>query len=38
MKMHIDGKTHDFKQIKDKRKVVVAPKLVLCGAVEIKFK
>ena len=37
MKMHIDGEKHNFKNIKDKRKVVVAPKLDLTGAKEIKF-
>lgn len=38
MKMHIDGERHDFPQIKDKKKVIVAPKLDLTGAKEIKFK
>lgn len=38
MKIHIDGKTHNFPQIKDKRKVVVAKKLDLSKATQIKFK
>lgn len=38
MKMHIDGEKHDFPNIKDKKKVTVAPKVDLSGAVLIEIK
>lgn len=38
MKMFIENEKHDFKNIKDNKKVKVAPKLNLDGAKEYKFK
>lgn len=38
MKMHIDGKTHDFKNIIESNKPVVIQRLDLTKAKEIKLK